>query len=483
MTLGSAINSALSGLSMASRSTLTIASNVANATTDGYARRELEIVSRDSTRGSPGVRVVTENRILDAGLLGERRRTDAAMAEASTRADSLFRLESAFGVPGEPGALVTRVGQFEAALIEAASRPDSLSRLDTVLREAQGLAGDIASLGRLVQDGRTAADAELEAEVARLNAGLAEVHRLNSLIQREIATGQVPNGLKDQRQRVIDELADLVPLREVERPGGRVVLFTDNGGILLDGKPALIEVTSLGRPLEPGTVLPSGDSALLINGVPIPEGPGGILSGGRIEALFSVRDKLLPDAQNRLDTLAADLISRFSEAEQNSPVPQAPASGGLFIDTNPPATDPMVGLSQRLGVVALQPGANGDVWRLRTGLGELVDPGFPGDGRGIDALATALQSFTNLGIGGGAARDFSAHVADLASGIGRSRDGAEVQLASASARNTALRESEAGFGVDTDAEMQRLLVIERLYAANARVLTAADEMMQRLLAI
>ena len=38
-------------------------------------------------------------------------------------------------------------------------------------------------------------------------------------------------------------------------------------------------------------------------------------------------------------------------------------------------------------------------------------------------------------------------------------------------------------GVDTDAEMQKLLLIEQAYAANAKVMTAADEMIQLLLQI
>ncbi|MGY6411734.1 MAG: flagellar hook-associated protein FlgK [Alkalilacustris sp.] len=476
MTLNSAINSALSGLSMASRATLTVASNVANATTEGYARRELETVSRDATRGAPGVRVVTENRILDVGLLAERRRTDAALAEARTRADALSELERSFGVPGEPGALVTRIGQFEAALIEAASRPDSVSRLETVLREAQGLAGDIGALGRQVQDMRTDVDVQLEAEVKRLNDGLAEVHRLNTLIQREMAVGQVPNGLKDQRQRVIDELADLVPLREVERPGGRVVLFTDNGGILLDGRPAVIEVTGLPRPVTAGAALAADEVALRLNGEPISEGPGGMLSGGRIEALFHLRDTRLPQAQASLDALAVDLIDRFAAADPTV------AGRGLFIDSDLAPPHPVVGLAQRLAVAPEVAGETGSVLRLRTGLGGTL-PGFPGDGTRLDALARALQDFTGPIAGGASARDFAGHAAEIASRLGRERDGAEVQLASVVARNTALRDSEAGFAVDTDAEMQRLLILERLYAANARVLTAADEMMQRLLAI
>ena len=38
-------------------------------------------------------------------------------------------------------------------------------------------------------------------------------------------------------------------------------------------------------------------------------------------------------------------------------------------------------------------------------------------------------------------------------------------------------------GVDTDAELQRLLLIEQAYAANARMIETVDDMMQALLRI
>lgn len=484
MTLNSAISSALSGLSMASRATMTIASNVANATTDGYGRRELDLVARDGARGSPGVKVVTENRIVDLGLITQRRQSDAGMGEAQARGDALSAIEKIIGVPGAPGALGTRVADFTAALTEAASRPDSMSRLDTVLREAGGLAADIAGLGRAIEAGRSAADADIGAAVDRLNTGLEEVHRLNRLIQRETAVGQVPNGLIDARQRVIDGLSELVPLREVPRPGGQVGLFTENGAILLDGRVAKVGFTPLGGPVAADQTLGAGLSGLTLDGRELFPEPVGLLGGGRIEGLFTVRDSLLTDAQDNLDTLAGALIKTFEDADADTPSPAG--TGGLFTDAGASLSGPpfAVGLAQRLSLnPQVDPAAGGEVWRLRTGLGG-VDPGEVGDGRGIDALSAALERLDTLpGTTGGPARDFAGHAADFGANLGRLRDTAEAQGAAVGARNTALREAEAAGGVDTDAEMQRLLVIERLYAANARVLTAADEMMQRLLAI
>ena len=46
-----------------------------------------------------------------------------------------------------------------------------------------------------------------------------------------------------------------------------------------------------------------------------------------------------------------------------------------------------------------------------------------------------------------------------------------------------LSEAAARNGVDTDDEMQKLLLIEQAYAANARVMQTLDELMQHLLGI
>ena len=63
--------------------------------------------------------------------------------------------------------------------------------------------------------------------------------------------------------------------------------------------------------------------------------------------------------------------------------------------------------------------------------------------------------------------------------------GGTVRLARRRADNKlyALKELELSAGVDTDAELQELLRIEQHYAANARVITTVDELMQTLLSI
>ena len=61
------------------------------------------------------------------------------------------------------------------------------------------------------------------------------------------------------------------------------------------------------------------------------------------------------------------------------------------------------------------------------------------------------------------------------------RQSAETRQSHAAARLDVLRNEELAQGVNTDSEMLQLLRIEKIFAANARVITAAQEMIDQLI--
>ena len=71
----------------------------------------------------------------------------------------------------------------------------------------------------------------------------------------------------------------------------------------------------------------------------------------------------------------------------------------------------------------------------------------------------------------------------MLSGVATARLTAEGEASFASARLEALQSMELEGGVDTDQEMQSLLLIEQAYAANAKVMSTLDDMIQTLLGI
>jgi flagellar hook-associated protein 1 FlgK len=80
-------------------------------------------------------------------------------------------------------------------------------------------------------------------------------------------------------------------------------------------------------------------------------------------------------------------------------------------------------------------------------------------------------------------RSFSTFASDLLSDAATSRLNADGEAAFARTRLETFVSLEAENGVDTDQEMQALLQIERAYAANAKVISAVQDMIKILLEI
>ena len=73
MTIGSTFASALSGLTAASKAVELVSSNIANASTPGYGRRELQLTARSVGNYGQGVQIVGVTRVANQILIGDRR--------------------------------------------------------------------------------------------------------------------------------------------------------------------------------------------------------------------------------------------------------------------------------------------------------------------------------------------------------------------------------------------------------------------------
>lgn len=478
MSLNTALFAAGSGLAAAARNASVVADNIANSATEGFAPRRLGLSSTVLGGAGTGVAVTGIIRHSDPLQTAALRLSGAADRGAADVQTFWRGMEALVGTPEAAGALTSRVDALGAALIQAAAEPENDAHLSRIAHSVRDLAATFQRIETGITDARNAADAQIARDVGALNTGLQQVERLNTEIARTIARGADANGLIDERQRVIDTMSAITPMHEIARPNGEVRLISVGGAVLLDGRPAQIGFTASAH-AGPGQDLASGTlSGLTINGRAVGTGLDGPLAGGRLAAQFDIRDRLAPGLQAGLDLLAGDLQARFANPQTDPSLP--PGAQGLLADADPAAGP--VGLAGRLLLNPLaDPGQGGALWRLRTGLGALT-PAPVGDPVRLDAMARAMSERHPL-LPGSTARDASAQAGAWLSGIGLERQGAEVARAFTSASDAHLREARAITGVDTDAELSRLLQIEQAYAANARVIRAVDEMLRRLMEI
>ncbi|MCA1774204.1 MAG: hypothetical protein LC676_00905 [Loktanella sp.] len=129
MSISSALNNAISGLSVNSRMAEVVSSNLSNALTEGYARREVDLSSANLGGKGAGVRVTGIRRVTDPVILADRREADARTAGSKMQSDTLARVEQAMGAPGAQTGLAARLAKVETALIDAATDPSSPQRL------------------------------------------------------------------------------------------------------------------------------------------------------------------------------------------------------------------------------------------------------------------------------------------------------------------------------------------------------------------
>lgn len=485
MSLSSTLGSALSGLSAASRAAEIVSSNVANAMTEGYGRRQVSLAARVVGTTGQGVEVRGITRYSDPIVIGDRRIAEAGNGANSMLADFMKQLETALGTPDTATSLTSRVSDFDTTLRAAASRPDSDARLTSVLQSAAALTSHIAAVGDQIQKARASADGQIGNEVKQLNTALSRVAKYNGDIAQGQSKGQDVSALMDQRQQTIDSISAIIPLREVQRDFGGVALYTLGGGVLLDGKAATFTFTPVGVVTAEMSLEGGAMSGLSMNGRAVPtSGSSSPITGGTLAAAFSLRDQIAPEAQANLDALARDLIDRF--ADPGLDPSRAPGAAGLFTDEGQPfnATNE-VGLAQRLGVnAAADPAQGGALWHLRDGLGATA-PGSVGNAALLTALADRLDIVRVPASGGllGSSRSFSGLAADLTTYAAQGRVTAENEASYSAARLHTLKTVELAGGVDTDQEMQSLMLIEQAYSANAKVISVVNDLLKTLMEI
>jgi flagellar hook-associated protein 1 FlgK len=486
MSISGALYNAASGLAASARLADTISNNVANAMTAGFARRTTDVTSLALGGYGSGARVGATTRAENVTLTAERRATDAALGATATRSDAWERMMAAIGEPGADSALSTLATQLETTLMSATASPQSMAKLTEAVAAATELAGAINRVADENVALRTEADAEISRQVGQVNAALTRIDEINRQVAVMKQQGVDTTGLQDERGRLIDGISSIIPVKVVKRDNDAVALYSSGGGVLLDGHVFELSFTPAANVVTADMTVGAGLSGLMQDqgaaGAPVTVAAGtggGLFDGGSLGALFEVRDRIVPEVDAEIDRYANDLIERFRDL---MPASALDGSGnGLFVDTG---TGGLTGLAGRIGVnAAVDPDAGGAVWRLRDGLSAAV-PGASGDGTILQALSDAMSAprdpigFVSQNARAGSAT-MASEIASFFAGKGTRSDEDRAYL---SARQTTLVEEETNVtGVDSDTELQSLMLVEQAYAANARVLSVIDDLMKLLL--
>ncbi|MBI1822271.1 MAG: flagellar hook-associated protein FlgK [Nitrospirae bacterium] len=436
--------------------------NIANVNTPGYSRQEaiFETTPSEQTGAGPigtGVQIGQIRQMVDKFLEGQIQSENSSLGGYQVDQNTLSRLESIFNDSQGTG-LQQALGGFFSSLQDLANKPQGLTERTMVLSKAQILSQQFANAWSQMQDIRNNLNSDVAGTINTVNSLAARIAELNGRISQTEITGQQANDLRDQRGRLLNELADKIDISTFENSQGQMTVMITGGKPLVEG----IRTNAI-----QGAVNPGNSGFLNIEFVPANGTPVDITSsiaGGRLKGLLDMRDNVVPGFMTQLDQLASAVITEVNLQHQAGFDLNGNAGGNFFAPTAPGAS--------AAGTMAVAIAAPNLIAASSTAAG------VPGD-NGNALLLAQLQNKSVAALGSATFQDF---YGNFAGQIGTQAQSAQWNLSAQKGMMQQLSARRESFsGVSLDEEMTNLMQYQRAFQASARLITSADEMMQTLL--
>jgi flagellar hook-associated protein FlgK len=371
MGLISSLSNAVSGLRTSQDSITILSRNVANSGTPGYHRQSLNIIDHSSLN-STYARTAGVNRAFNMSLQSYYNRQVSDTSMSSVLGDYLNKLQGYLGKPGSAGSLDTMFGSFKNSLQALATSPDDYPTRANVVAEAQAFAQQLNTLSGVIQQLRQEAETRIANDVSEVNAMLISINEVNKRMLDLGMTDTARAQLFDQRDRLVAAVAEVIDVQADYRPDGTVALMTRSGVGLVDNGFSTLKFTTAGA-LSPTSQADRDPSKSKVGTLTLTTPSGleidlvqqGVLQGGELAGLVQLRDKILVEAQNQLDEIAAGLASAFNTiTTEGTAATGAGGATGLAADIShiKPGNDVLLtytqnGATQRVRIVN---SANGD---------------------------------------------------------------------------------------------------------------------------
>jgi flagellar hook-associated protein 1 FlgK len=302
MSLNGALHVGRSAL-VASQAAMQVAgNNMANAATEGYHRRSItlspirdEYASRGQYVGQ-GVQLLSIRREVDTAL--QARHRDALSEESALRMDQRF-LTAIETLQNEltENDLSSLLSEFFNAFSEVANNPTDNATRAVAIQQGQSVANRVADMQRDYAEIRKQVDARVKTVVEEVNRILDDLETVNGQItQNEPVSGEAA-ALRDQRDRLIDELSEYMDVTVLHQDNGGTDILVDSVPVFLAGKSRGIELRRESREGAVELSIRIADDGTTLN-----------VENGELGGLLRQREENIEPAIDVLNTFANQLI-------------------------------------------------------------------------------------------------------------------------------------------------------------------------------
>ena len=309
MSLFSAINIAGNALQANQIGLQVVGQNIANASTPGYLREQVQFVPGPTQQvgnlveGS-GVLVqgVTQN--IDNFLEQQLRNANSDQANTAVNNQTYTRLQ---GVLNELGSsnLSSDLAGFFSSIAQVLNNPQDPSARNLAVLNGQTVANDFNNLSGQVSQLRQNLNSQLVSNVGNINSLLAQIGNLNTQIAQVTGGGSSAStavGLTDQRNLALANLSKLINITTAQQPDGSIDVYVGGQYLIQEG---------IVRQVQTDPTVKNGVQTdnLAISGSDTPLA----ITSGQLAGLINSRDQILGGFSSQLNSLAGTLASEFNK--------------------------------------------------------------------------------------------------------------------------------------------------------------------------
>ncbi|TCS83321.1 flagellar hook-associated protein FlgK [Tepidibacillus fermentans] len=534
------LETAKRGLFAAQTAIQTTGHNIANANTKGYTRQAVDFVAskpmealawtRSTSPGQLGTGVDYSNirRLRDSYLDGQFRNQNQNFGDWEVRQSTFEKLEAIINEPSDYG-IRTVIDHFWNAWQDLAGQPDNLTARSVVIERAAAMTDALNDVAQKLEDlksdlveslkvklgsGSIDVNGKLQIEnIGDVNTLLTQIAKLNEQIYQVEAQGDHANDLRDQRDLLTDQLSKLIDITvKDEKDNSGYTITLSNGTQLVKANHANQVYMDSSNPsalkgflydpetktitdLTPNTqtlkdVFSSGEVHGYLQSIEevekiqsqLDDLVNGLVSGN-IDLTLVSGTQLPPNMANLLGLDATNYDSSTQTVTKDVAV-KVPGINGLHqmgydLNSNPGIefftkkdnTKPMSASNIQVNTAILN-----DVTKIATS--NRLENGVVLKGNNQIALWIADMRYTKIEGIGSSDEYFRSMVGNL--GV-RSQEAVRQYKSQKVLVEQVDHRRQAVSGVSLDEEMADLIKYQHAYNASARMITAIDEMLDKVI--
>jgi len=379
----SIFDAGVSALNAAQTALSTIGDNLANANTPGFHRQVVDLTEAAPTQignisVGDGVQIGDTRRLIDNPLETAITNQTFTLAGTTAQLNTLQQVQTSLSP--STGSLGSDIETFFNQVEQLATQPADTTQRAVVLGDAQNLTNEFNSLNGDLTQVSSGVDTQLSNSVSSINSLAQQIAQLNGQIQSASIAGSTPNDQLDQRDQLINQLAQSADVRVVPASFNQVTVLAGGVPVVVGNQNTALQFSVAGSNAAQVTV--AGSSTPLD------------ITGGQVGGLLAVRNQSLADVQTQLDMLAGT----FAQAVDNVQATGLGLSGPSTFLSGTRAATSLTKPLDRAGL-AFPPQAGTlfvSMTNLSTGARTLRQVNIDPSTQSLNDVATALSAVPNL---------------------------------------------------------------------------------------